>query len=43
MSVIATAGIARVGDALPDATFEAIAVPDARRLYSSIELTAVSR
>jgi RNA polymerase sigma factor (sigma-70 family) len=34
MSVIATAGIARVGDTLPDATFEAIAVPDARRLYS---------
>lgn len=34
MGVIATARIARVGDAMPDATFEAIAVPDARRLYS---------
>jgi RNA polymerase sigma factor (sigma-70 family) len=34
IGVIASARIARAGDALPEPTFEAIAVPDARRLYS---------
>jgi RNA polymerase sigma factor (sigma-70 family) len=34
MGVIATAGALQAGETLPDASFEAIAVPDARRLYS---------
>jgi DNA-directed RNA polymerase specialized sigma24 family protein len=32
--VIASARVARVGDASPERSFEAIAVPDARRLYA---------
>jgi RNA polymerase sigma factor (sigma-70 family) len=32
--VIATAGVVPAGEMLPDTTFEAVAVPDARRLYS---------
>ena len=34
MNVIAAAGVVQAGDPAPDRTFEAIAVPDARRLYS---------
>jgi RNA polymerase sigma factor (sigma-70 family) len=34
MNVIAAAGVVQSGEASPDRTFEAIAVPDARRLYS---------
>jgi len=34
MGVIAAANAVPGGEALPDATFEAVAVPDARRLYS---------
>jgi len=34
MSVIAAASVVPAGEALPERTFEAIAVPDARRLYS---------
>jgi DNA-directed RNA polymerase specialized sigma24 family protein len=34
MSVIAAANERPAGEALPDATFEAVAAPDARRLYS---------
>jgi RNA polymerase sigma factor (sigma-70 family) len=32
--VIAAAGVVQTGEASPERTFEAIAVPDARRLYS---------
>lgn len=32
--MIATAGVTAAGEALPEQTFEAAAVPDARRLYS---------
>ena len=34
MDVIAAAGVAPAGETLPERTFEAIAVADARRLYS---------
>jgi len=34
MNVIATAGVVQAGDASSDRAFEAVAVPDARRLYS---------
>jgi RNA polymerase sigma factor (sigma-70 family) len=34
MGVIAAAGVVQAGGAAPERTFEAIAVPDARRLYS---------
>jgi RNA polymerase sigma factor (sigma-70 family) len=34
MNVIAAAGVVQSGEASPDRTFEAIVVPDARRLYS---------
>jgi RNA polymerase sigma factor (sigma-70 family) len=34
MNVIAAAGVVQSGEASPDRTFEAIAVPDARRLYA---------
>jgi RNA polymerase sigma factor (sigma-70 family) len=34
MNVIAAAGVVQSGEASADRTFEAIAVPDARRLYS---------
>jgi RNA polymerase sigma factor (sigma-70 family) len=34
MSVVAVIGVVQTGEAMPDRTFEAIAVPDARRLYS---------
>jgi RNA polymerase sigma factor (sigma-70 family) len=34
MSVIAAASVVPPGEALPERTFEAVAVPDARRLYS---------
>jgi RNA polymerase sigma factor (sigma-70 family) len=34
MNVIAAAGVGQSEEASPDRTFEAIAVPDARRLYS---------
>jgi RNA polymerase sigma factor (sigma-70 family) len=32
--VIAVAGVVQAGDAIPERTFDAVAVPDARRLYS---------
>jgi hypothetical protein len=34
MDVIAAAGVVQSGEASPERTFEAVAVPDARRLYS---------
>ncbi len=34
MSVIASTTVGQAGEVLPDRTFEAVAVPDARRLYS---------
>src|ERR1700686_3982572 len=34
MGVIAAASVVPAGEALPERTFEAVAVPDARRLYS---------
>jgi RNA polymerase sigma factor (sigma-70 family) len=34
MNVIAAAGVVQAGEAMPERTFEAVAVPDARRLYS---------
>jgi len=34
MGVIASANVAAAGGSVPDQTFEAIAIPDARRLYS---------
>jgi RNA polymerase sigma factor (sigma-70 family) len=34
MNVIAAAGVVQTGEAMPERTFEAVAVPDARRLYS---------
>ncbi len=34
MGVIAVAGVVQAGQASPERTFEAVAVPDARRLYS---------
>jgi RNA polymerase sigma factor (sigma-70 family) len=34
MNVIAVTGVVQTGEAVPERTFEAVAVPDARRLYS---------
>src|SRR5580698_10539958 len=34
MNVIAVSGVVQAGETSPERTFEAVAVPDARRLYS---------